>query len=202
MRPRALVTRRAELEELIVDRVDQRLERGVKDVARRADRPPRVALAVAEFDEHAHHRGGAAPKDAHAIVEQLEIFDMFLVDAEVLAQGEIERVYWAVALGGRDQSLVADADFDNRLRGRIGDAGEHDLALDFDLIALDVEEIRHAAEHAAREQLKRGVGGLKSIAPCLARLDLIKQALRARILRRGLDAEPLELVDQLLYRAR
>ena len=81
-----------------------------------------VAVSVAELDQHPRHRVGAALEDAHAIVAQLEILDMLLVDAEVLAQREIERVDGAVAFGGGDQPLLADADLHHRLRGRIGDA--------------------------------------------------------------------------------
>ena len=101
---------------------------------------------------------------------------MFLVDAEVLAQREIERVDRAVALGGRDEPLLADADLHHRLRGRIGDAGRDQLALDADMEALDGEEFRHAAEHAARQKLERRVGRLIGEALRLARLDLVEQA--------------------------
>ena len=37
---------------------------------------------------------------------------------------------------------------------------------------------------------------------CLPRLDLVEQALQAKILGRGLDAEPLEPVNQLLNHTR
>ena len=45
----------------------------------------RAPLEVAEFDQHPRHRVGAALEDAHAIVQQLEILDMLLIDAEILA---------------------------------------------------------------------------------------------------------------------
>ena len=79
----------------------------------------RAPSGVAEFDQHPRHRVGAALEDAHAEVEQLQILDMLLVDAEVLAQRQVERIDGAVAFGGGDHRLLADADLHHRLRGRI-----------------------------------------------------------------------------------
>ena len=72
-----------------------------------------------------------------------------------------------------------------------------ELALDADVEALDGEEFRHAAEHAARQKLERGVGRLIGEALRLARLHLVEQARKARIGRVRLDAEPLQLGEQV-----
>ena len=58
--------------------------------------------------KHARHRFGAAIEDTHAVVDQLQALDIFLVLAEVLAQRDVERVDRAVAFGGRDQPLAGD----------------------------------------------------------------------------------------------
>src|SRR6202020_3525466 len=102
------------------DRVDQRLERGVDDVAGHADRRPCVSISVAELDQNARHRIGAALEDADAIVAQFQVLDIFLVDAEVLAQSEIKRVDRAIALCNGNKPLLADADLHYRWRSRKG----------------------------------------------------------------------------------
>src|ERR1700722_3950424 len=164
----ALLRRDTDLKQPIGDRVDQRLERGVDDVAGHPDRRPGVAVSIAELDQNARHRIRAALEDA-----QFEVLDIFLVDAEVLAQRKIERVDRAVALGCGNEPLLADADLHHRLRSRIGDARRDHLALDADMKAVDREIFWYAAEHAARQKLERGVGGFISEALRLARLDLV-----------------------------
>ena len=59
---RALLRRHAELDQPVNDRVDQRLERGVDDVARYADRRPALAGRVAELDQNPRHGVRAAWK--------------------------------------------------------------------------------------------------------------------------------------------
>ncbi len=135
----------------------------------------RAPLGIAEFDQHPRHRVGAALKDAHAIIQEFEVLDVLLIDAEILAQRQIERVDGAVALGGRNQGLFADADLDDRLRGRIERAGGIELALDADVETLDVEKFGHAAQNAARQQFEGRVGRLVGEALRLAILDLVEQ---------------------------
>ena len=54
------LSRRAGLDELVDDGIHQRLERGVDDVGRDADRGPVLAGLVLALDQHARHRFGAA----------------------------------------------------------------------------------------------------------------------------------------------
>src|SRR6202035_4231131 len=63
--------RRARLHQLVDDRIHQRLERGIDDVGRDADRGPMLAGLVLALDQHAGDRLGAAIEDAHAIVDQV-----------------------------------------------------------------------------------------------------------------------------------
>src|SRR5258708_19907191 len=55
--------RRAGAHELVDDRVHQRLERGVDDVGRDADRGPALSGLVLALDQDARHRLGAARPD-------------------------------------------------------------------------------------------------------------------------------------------
>ena len=57
-------------------------------------------------------------------------------------------------------------------------------ALDHDAERIDLEELRHVAEHAARQQLERGIRRLIGIADRLALLHLVEQARDARIVLR------------------
>ena len=61
-------------------------------------------------------------------------------------------------------------------------------ALDGDVEALDVEIVRHAAEHAAGEELEGGAGALIGIADRLPLLDLAEERVEAAVV--PLDAEP------------
>ena len=65
--------------------------------------------------KHARDRIGAAVEDTHLVVDELEIVDVALILAEVLAQRDVERIDRAVAFGGRDQRLAVDAHLDHRL---------------------------------------------------------------------------------------
>src|SRR5882672_12839847 len=80
---RAASRRRAGLDQLVDDRVHQRLERGIDDVGRDADRHPALAVLVLALDQHAGHRLRAGVEDTHAIVGELEAIDVALVLAEI-----------------------------------------------------------------------------------------------------------------------
>ncbi len=58
----------------------------------------RTPLAVGGFDQNAGDRLRAAVEDTHLEVGELEIVDLVLVLAEILAQREVERVDRAVGL--------------------------------------------------------------------------------------------------------
>jgi len=86
----ALRGRRTGAQQLVGDGVDQGLEAGVDDVGGDADREPALARAlVAAFHQHARDGLGAAREDAHLVVDQLDVLDVALVAAQVLAQREI-----------------------------------------------------------------------------------------------------------------
>src|SRR4051794_8592138 len=65
----------ARLYQLVEYRIHQRLERGVDDVGRDADRGPSLALLVLALDQHPRDRLGAAIEDTDAIVDQLQAID-------------------------------------------------------------------------------------------------------------------------------
>ena len=119
---------------------------------------------IAELDQDAGDGVGAALEDADLVVDELEVLDQILVLAEILAQRHVEGVDRAVALGRRDQHLVADPDLDDRL-GDADELAERVVpALDADIEALDVEIARHLAEHALDEEVEGRVGALEGVA--------------------------------------
>ena len=69
--------------------------------------------------------------------------------------------------------------------------------LDIDVELLDIEIIRHLAEHAPRQQFERGVRRLIGIADRLAFLHLVEQARDARIVLVHLDADALEFGEHV-----
>ena len=66
-----------------------------------------------------------------------------------------------------------------------------------DAEGIHVEELRHVAEHAPRQQLEGGFGRLIGIAHRLALLHLLEQARDARIVLRHGDADALELGEDV-----
>src|SRR6478609_8762589 len=143
---------RARFHQLVDHRIHQRLERGVDDIGRDADRGPALAVLVLALDQHPRHRFRAAIEDTHAVIDQLQAFDVFLIFAEVLAQRDIERVDGAVAFRRRDQPLAGDIDLDHRERHRDALAVGIVALLDIDVELLDAEIFRHPAERTPRQQ--------------------------------------------------
>src|SRR6266849_7071347 len=105
--------RRTGLDELIDDRIHQRLERSIDDVRRDTDRGPAFTGLVLTLDENTGDRAGAAVENTHAIVGQLEAFDITLILAEILAQGHVERIDRTIALACRYQGLAVDPHLDD-----------------------------------------------------------------------------------------
>src|SRR5438094_7695254 len=70
-RPKAS-SRRAGLDELVDDGIHQRLERGIDDIGRHADRGPMLAGLVLALDQHPRHGFGSGVEDTDAIVGQLQ----------------------------------------------------------------------------------------------------------------------------------
>lgn len=70
------------------------------------------------LDQDARDRASAAVEDTDPIVDQRQALDVLLVLAEVLAQGDVERIDGTVALRRRDQVLAGDVDLDHRERHR------------------------------------------------------------------------------------
>src|SRR5262249_46986602 len=161
--------------ELVDDRIHQRLERGIDDVGRDADRGPALAGLILALDQDAGHRLGATIENAHAVVGQLEPADIALILPEILAQSEIERVDGSVAFGGRDQRFAVDLHLDHRQRHRDALAERVVALLDIDVELLNVEIARHLAEDAPRQELERGIGRLVGVADRLALLHDIEQ---------------------------
>ena len=87
--------------EFVGDGICQRLERGIDDVGRHADRRPARAFAVGAFDHHARHGLGAACEDTHLIIDETQILQDAGIFSEVFAQRAVERVDRAVARGRR-----------------------------------------------------------------------------------------------------
>src|SRR6516164_2962909 len=160
--------------ELVDDRIHQRLERGVDDVGRDADRGPALPGLILALDQDAGHRFGAAIENAHAVVGELEPADIALILAQVLAQRQIERVDGPVAFRRRDQRFAFDLHLDYRQRHRDALAERVVALLDIDVELLDVEIARHLAEDAARQELERGIRRLVGVADRLALLDDIE----------------------------
>src|SRR6516225_11090572 len=189
--------RRAGAHELVDDRVHQRLERGIDDVGRDADRGPALSGLVLAFDQDARHRLGAAIENAHAVVGQLEPADIALILAEVLAQRKIERVDGPVAFRRRDQPFAVDPHLDHRQRH--GDALTERIValLDVDVELLDVEIARHLAEHASRQELEGGVRRFVGVADRLALLHHVEQPGDAGIVLVDLEADAIELGEHV-----
>src|SRR5947209_14710712 len=92
--------------QLVDDRIHQGLERGVDDVGGYAHGGPALAGFILALDQHAGNRFGSGIENANPIVGEVETLDVLLIFSEILAQGEIERVDGAVALGRREQRLA------------------------------------------------------------------------------------------------
>src|SRR5215468_6157710 len=96
-------------QQLIRDGIDQRLETGVDDVGRHADREPALARRlVATLHQHARDRLSATGEDAHLVIDELHVLDVTLIAAQILAQRLVERVNGAIALRhGPERLLIA-----------------------------------------------------------------------------------------------
>ena len=109
----------------------------------------------------------------------------------------VERVHRAVAFARVDEQLAADPHLDDG----IGDGDELALrvvaALDHDAEAFHVEELRHLAEGAAREQLEGGARGFIGVAQRFLRLHLVEQAGEARIVLVHLHADAGQLCQDV-----
>ena len=149
---------------------------------------------VVALDQHARHGLGAAREDTHLVVDELDVLDVLLVAAEVLAQRPVERVDRAVAFADRPQRLVVAVDehLDDRLRHGDQLAARVVAPLDHDAEAVDGEIARHALQRAPRQQLEGGFRRLVGIADGLARLHLVEQPRDARVVLADGDAQPFD----------
>src|SRR6185437_6560417 len=76
---------RSGFDQLVDDRIHQRLERSVDDVGRHPDRRPMIAGLVLAFDQDPGHGLRTAVEDAHAIIDEFQPGDEALTFAEILA---------------------------------------------------------------------------------------------------------------------
>src|SRR6266850_712694 len=167
--------RRAGLDQLVNNRIHQRLKRPVDDVGRNADGGPALALLVFALDQHPRYRLGAAIEDTDAVVDQLQAFDVFLVFAEILAQRDVKRVDGTVALRRRDQFLAVDVDLHHRHCHRDALTVGVVALFDIDIELFDPEIFRHLAKRTPCQQIERRVGGLVGIARGLALLQFLDE---------------------------
>src|SRR6201993_3051455 len=93
------------------ERVEERVPRGGDEVLGDADRAPHV-VPVGGVDEHARDgvRALRLVEDADLEVDELDVTKVRIDLADGVAQGVVERVYGAVALGGADVALAAEPD--------------------------------------------------------------------------------------------
>jgi hypothetical protein len=147
--------------------------------------------------QDASHGVAAAGQDADLVVDEVEVLDEALIAAEVLPERVVERVHRAVALAHGHDRLAVDAHLDGRLRNRNEFAERVVAPLDQDAERIHLEELRHIAERAPREQLEGGFGRLIGVAVCLALLHLLEEARDPRVVLGNGNADALELGEDV-----
>ena len=154
--------------ERVLQRVDQRLPGGLDDVLRDADRAP-LALAVGGVEQDPGDGAGAVVlvEDPDLVVGQLDVGQVRVAVGDRAAQGAVERVDRAVALGDAQVALAVDLDLDRRLGLDLA-AGP---LLGDDAEALELEQRLVAAGLAAQQQLEGGRRRLVVVAVVLALLQ-------------------------------
>src|SRR5947209_9108850 len=100
----------------VLERVDQRLPRGLDDVLRDADRAPDF-LAIGGVEEHACDRAGPfrLVQDPHLEVDQIDVAQPRVRLRQRLPERAIQCVDGAVALGGAHVALAVNPDLDRGL---------------------------------------------------------------------------------------
>src|SRR5918995_3761751 len=100
----------------VLERIDQRLPGRLDDVLRDADRAP-FALPVGGVEQHPGDSPGAVVlvEDADLVVGQLDLGQVRVAVGDRLAQGPVQRVHRAVALGGANVALALHPDLDRGL---------------------------------------------------------------------------------------
>src|SRR5665648_431607 len=191
--------RHARPEQPVDDRVVQGLPGRLEDVRPDADGHPGGLRGVVHgLHEHAGDRVGAVlgVQDPHLEVDQLEPVDLRVGGRDGLAQGGVQGVDRAVALGGRDGALPADVHLHGRLGARlVRPAGHrlHDHAP-----ALGTEEGRPLAVHLlAEHQLEGGVGGVVGVATAEGNgpVNALDAALRKAVSPTYPEIDRFELID-------
>src|SRR5713226_2943307 len=104
-------------EDRVLQRIDQREQRGFDDVARTPHGGPPLC-PYARLDEHTGRGGGpgVAVEDAHLVIVEAHLVERRKRGTERFAQGRVEGVHGAVAGRGRVVQVAADVDLDRRLR--------------------------------------------------------------------------------------
>ena len=155
------------------DRVLERVGEGRRgrrdDVGVAAHRRPGPGAVHRIDDDPGPGRGRrAAVEDAHLVVDQVDVVEPRVERAERLAQGGVERVDRAVAVGGGVERLAVDLDLDGRLGQQLAAVALLDQAGVVD----DPERRGVVGGMAADEQLEARLGALERQP---VRLELLDQ---------------------------
>src|SRR4051812_36906229 len=102
--------------ERVLQRIHERLPRGLDDVLRDADRAPCLP-AIGRIEQHARHRASAVVRvqNPDLVVDELDLRQVRVELGDRGAQGPVERVDRPVALGRTQEALSIDPDLDRRL---------------------------------------------------------------------------------------
>ena len=173
------------------------LEGGIDHVLGDADREPVVARAVGAFDKHTGHGLGPAIEDTDLVVDQLEVRDGALIDAQVLPEGAVQRIDRTIPLGNVVDALAADGHLHHGLRHRHLLAARIVTPFDGGVETLDLKIGRHRTQPTPGQKLERGIRALVGIASGLAPLQFRKEAVDARIGAVEQDSEAIELGDKI-----
>ena len=171
--PRSALTAASPGLERVLERIDERLPRGLDDVLgdARASSSERAVGGV-EKNPRDRRRAVVLVEDPDLEVGQLDLGDLRVLLGDRRPQRPVERVDRTVALGGPDVALVADPELDRRL-GLDPAVG---ALLGDDPEALEPEQRLVGSGLAPEQELEGGVRRLVGVSAVLALLDLLDRA--------------------------
>jgi hypothetical protein len=166
---------RARLPDGVLERVAQGLARGRDDVRAAAHRRPfQGAVRRVDDDARLGSRRLLAVEDADLVVDQMDRVELRVEGAQGLAEGGVQGVDRAVAVGGGVEHLARDLDLDRGLGQKLGAAA----LLHQNRVVAQREGPLVAGLVALDEQLERRLGALEREALGLELLDDLAQRLR------------------------